>query len=330
MADPSNLPPLPKNHLDHPENWTTGSDPATDKQKGFIKVLEGQHAALVPEGGLDTDGMGKSEASEVIEKLKNGVSVKRDSGATSNGEEKAQVMEQVKGESKGSKVDASKAEDEEKTTQNKEESTGDDEDTAETDGKKRKSNPSTTADDKPDATSGDGEVTEDDATGKDLHPDKTKQTTLDSVVSSKSNGNGASTADENENGARQAKKPKLDAVEVAGEKEDEKMGEGKAEEINGSSKAEVLDKLEEKTENGSVDKGATTTNGSSGAAQTGDTIPGDSSHLDHPENWATGDEPATEKQKGYIKVLEKQNGVSGGPVEDLGKSEASERIEELK
>jgi hypothetical protein len=62
----------------------------------------------------------------------------------------------------------------------------------------------------------------------------------------------------------------------------------------------------------------------------GDTIPGDQSHLDHPENWATGGDPATDKQKGFLKVLEKQKGVEVGDVSEIGKSEASEKIDELK
>lgn len=85
MANPSTLPPLPKNHLDHPENWATGTEPATDKQKGFIKVLEGQHPEAAPEEGLDLNGLGKSEASEVIDKLKKGEKV------TSTGEDEAEV-----------------------------------------------------------------------------------------------------------------------------------------------------------------------------------------------------------------------------------------------
>lgn len=64
--------------------------------------------------------------------------------------------------------------------------------------------------------------------------------------------------------------------------------------------------------------------------QNGDTVPGDGEHLDHPENWATGDDPATDKQKGFIKVLEKQKGATGGDVDHLGKSEASAKIDELK
>ena len=84
MADPSNLPPLPKDHLDHPEQWATGAEPATGKQKGFIKVLEGQHPDAIPEKGLDVESMGKSEASEVIEKLKNGKKVGGDDVSVSS------------------------------------------------------------------------------------------------------------------------------------------------------------------------------------------------------------------------------------------------------
>lgn len=60
------------------------------------------------------------------------------------------------------------------------------------------------------------------------------------------------------------------------------------------------------------------------------TVPGDEAHLDHPENWTTGADPATDKQKGFLKVLEKQKGVSVGDVSGIGKSEASEKIDELK
>lgn len=74
MAD-NTLPPLPKDHLDHPEQWATGAEPATDKQKGYVEVLQKQHPDLVPEGGLDTAVLGKSEASEVIDKLRSGEQV---------------------------------------------------------------------------------------------------------------------------------------------------------------------------------------------------------------------------------------------------------------
>ena len=74
-TDPSNLPPLPKNHLDHPENWTTGSEPVTKNQANFIGVLESKNPRLVPEGGLDTSSLSKSDASDVIDKLKKGEKV---------------------------------------------------------------------------------------------------------------------------------------------------------------------------------------------------------------------------------------------------------------
>lgn len=96
---PSELPadetsPPSDSHLAHPETWTTGKsyihpatilvsqctdlfpfsscalspghDPATDKQKGFIHVLARQHDVKDPV----PEQMSKSEASEMIEKLK--------------------------------------------------------------------------------------------------------------------------------------------------------------------------------------------------------------------------------------------------------------------
>ena len=46
MADPttSSLLPLPKDHLNHPDQWAAGLDPATDKQKEVIKLLEEDNA----------------------------------------------------------------------------------------------------------------------------------------------------------------------------------------------------------------------------------------------------------------------------------------------
>jgi len=61
-----------------------------------------------------------------------------------------------------------------------------------------------------------------------------------------------------------------------------------------------------------------------------DTTPAPDSHLAHPENWATGGESATSKQKSYIAVLEKQKGETVDAGAGLSKSEASEKIEELK
>ena len=75
MADPNNLPPLPKDHLSNPQNWGTGGEPATEKQKAFIGTLENQHTDLVPPNGIETGSLSKGEASEVIEKLKGGQSL---------------------------------------------------------------------------------------------------------------------------------------------------------------------------------------------------------------------------------------------------------------
>ncbi|EJD40829.1 hypothetical protein AURDEDRAFT_115701 [Auricularia subglabra TFB-10046 SS5] len=50
----------------------------------------------------------------------------------------------------------------------------------------------------------------------------------------------------------------------------------------------------------------------------------------NPDEWTTGGDPATKKQKAYIAVLEER---AGGPVHGLDgatKAEASERIEELR
>ncbi|CED85102.1 Protein of unknown function DUF3072 [Phaffia rhodozyma] len=56
------------------------------------------------------------------------------------------------------------------------------------------------------------------------------------------------------------------------------------------------------------------------------------SHLAHPESWATGEDPATAKQLGYIAVLAEQKGVELTEEEKtkMGKSEASEKIDELR
>ncbi|OCF34887.1 hypothetical protein I316_03434 [Kwoniella heveanensis BCC8398] len=63
----------PKDHLDHPKQWAAGvADPATNKQKGSIAVLEDENPGLVTLEGIYKEGLWKSEASEVIEKLKKG------------------------------------------------------------------------------------------------------------------------------------------------------------------------------------------------------------------------------------------------------------------
>ena len=48
-----------------PSTWTTGNDPATDKQAGYIAAMANRAGEQV-----ETQGMGKSEASKKIEELK--------------------------------------------------------------------------------------------------------------------------------------------------------------------------------------------------------------------------------------------------------------------
>lgn len=61
-----------------------------------------------------------------------------------------------------------------------------------------------------------------------------------------------------------------------------------------------------------------------------ETSPPKDSHLAHPENWATGQDPATSKQQGLIHVLARQHEVADPGPESMTKSEASEEIEKLK
>ena len=51
--------------------------------------------------------------------------------------------------------------------------------------------------------------------------------------------------------------------------------------------------------------------------------------IQDPKTWTTGDDPATGKQTGYIAVMAKEAGEEP-PKENMGKSEASQRIGELK
>ena len=80
-----------------------------------------------------------------------------------------------------------------------------------------------------------------------------------------------------------------------------------------------------------IDKAKQAPDDKSADTATADAQNGDrDAHLDRPDQWSTGDEPATQKQQGYIAVLEKKAGESVTSGKGLGKSEASERIEELK
>lgn len=51
--------------------------------------------------------------------------------------------------------------------------------------------------------------------------------------------------------------------------------------------------------------------------------------IQDPKSWSTGDEPATGKQTGYIAVMAKEAGEEP-PKGEMGKSEASQKIGELK
>ncbi|KAI6840617.1 hypothetical protein KC340_g2721 [Hortaea werneckii] len=54
-----------------------------------------------------------------------------------------------------------------------------------------------------------------------------------------------------------------------------------------------------------------------------------SAPIQDPESWSTGGDSATGKQTGYIAVMAKQAGEDP-PKADMSKTEASEKIEELK
>lgn len=51
--------------IQDPQTWTTGDDPATGKQTGYIAVM-----AQKAGEDVKTEGMGKTEASQKIEELK--------------------------------------------------------------------------------------------------------------------------------------------------------------------------------------------------------------------------------------------------------------------
>ncbi|WVQ64314.1 uncharacterized protein L199_002476 [Kwoniella botswanensis] len=302
MSDPSSttLPPLPSDHLDHPEQWTTGSEPATEKQKGFIAVLEKQNPGLVPDEGIAKGDLGKSEASEIIDSLKKGEKV---------GSDEKEVEAEEDTQKKENEGDTPKKEEGEegggKTGEKRKDHPSSQEDIKE--GKKGTTVTLTQESEKDELVSSQ-EIDVDDE--KDP-----KQTTLDGVFGGES--------EEKEEEDRASKKPKLDHSSSS-------STNGKANAAKTSNPSNSTT-----TDNKPYDEAHPPVQADSGATYPKptetDTIPGSPTHLDHPENWATGDQPATDKQKSFIKVLEKQKGVSGSEnVEGLGKSEASEKIEELK
>ncbi len=52
--------------------------------------------------------------------------------------------------------------------------------------------------------------------------------------------------------------------------------------------------------------------------------------LSHPENWKTGDEPATTAQRSYLETLAREANERFDPDAQLTKADAARRIEELK
>lgn len=53
--------------------------------------------------------------------------------------------------------------------------------------------------------------------------------------------------------------------------------------------------------------------------------------IKHPDDWKTGDDPATPAQRSYLETLATQAGEPDGAAEDdLTKAEASKRIDELR
>jgi hypothetical protein len=52
--------------------------------------------------------------------------------------------------------------------------------------------------------------------------------------------------------------------------------------------------------------------------------------LQHPEQWKTGDEPATTAQLSYLETLTREANEEWNPEQTLTKSEATVRIDELR
>ncbi|KAL8789923.1 MAG: hypothetical protein Q9195_006584 [Heterodermia aff. obscurata] len=62
--------------LSNPSQWTTGSDPPTEKQKSFLSTL-----AASKNADVDPSSLNKSEASQKIDELKHQETVNADAGA---------------------------------------------------------------------------------------------------------------------------------------------------------------------------------------------------------------------------------------------------------
>lgn len=304
VSESGSLPPLPKDHVDHPENWVTGDMPATDKQLGFISVLEEQHPELVPDGGLDKEALDKSEACEVINDLKSGKVVRPPPDGQAEAQQKqGDGMESVSAPAASPTADTKPIK--EKTAADE---GGIDMDAVkatkkEVDGKLEKGE---SVDDPIEVEPSPEQPTSEDADDE-----------LSSVPTKKRRASNAKTL------AHEDREDSLDGVagDVDQPPPKKSRKEPSAEESNMDAPAVAPDA--KSTTNANSDPA----NGE--AKQADDTAPGDGAHLDHPENWATGGDAPTEKQIGFLKVLEKQKGVSVD-TDNLNKSEASEKIDELK
>ena len=62
----------------------------------------------------------------------------------------------------------------------------------------------------------------------------------------------------------------------------------------------------------------------------GSSTPDNSNTIKSPDEWTTGDEPATGAQMSYLKTLSSEAGVEFDEEMTLTKAEASKRIEELR
>jgi len=65
------------------------------------------------------------------------------------------------------------------------------------------------------------------------------------------------------------------------------------------------------------------------ASQTQNNSNQDSTTLNHPEQWKTGDEPATTAQLSYLETLTREANEEWNPDESWTKADAALRIEEL-
>ena len=112
--------------------------------------------------------------------------------------------------------------------------------------------------------------------------------------------------------------------------------------LNKSEASQKIDELKNMTANGSNagnndsaaqsnDVGGTAAaKTSSSESSTATTTSTADAPIQDPSQWSTGDDKATDKQKGYIAVMAKEAGARADTGEAMTKTEASQKIEELK